>query len=236
MITTLAQQFAAEYAKGVVPAMLKAINAARRDTRIIVAGVLAITYPHQTIWLTSLHGLEILGYAVPAVVDLAMLRMLGIVQTVGMRRPAKFSALVMAGVLGTMSGAVNVAAPADPAVRAIFGALVLVAVGVKIVTSLVGPDFAAIEATETLATTAITVTAGPDPVRSERARRAAQTRRDNAAREAAEKAAAAETRRLARQQRRDDARADAAGLFARIAAETEPGYVDSVAPVSPAIA
>lgn len=156
-MTTLTQQFAAEYAKGVVPAMLKAVTAAKRDTRLIVAGVLAITYPHQALWVTTIHGVGWLGWIIPAVVDLAMLRMLGIVQTTGMRRQAKTAALVMTGLLAVMSAAVNVAAPAALAARAIFGALVLMAAGVKVVTSLVGPDFAAIEATET----AVTAPVGP---------------------------------------------------------------------------
>lgn len=145
---SLARQFAVEYARGVVPGMLHQIKAAKRDTRLIVAAVLAIIYPHQAMWLTTIHGVDRLGWAIPLVVDLAMLRCLGIVQTVSVRRPAKVAALVMAGVLGTMSGTVNISVPGAVAARAIFGALVLVAVGMKVVTSLVGPDFRSMEAAE----------------------------------------------------------------------------------------
>lgn len=234
-MTTLTQQFAAEYARGVVPAMLKTITAAKRDTRLIVAGVLAITYPHQALWLTTIEGVGPLGWIIPAVVDLAMLRMLGIVQTTGMRPPARTAALVMTGLLATMSAAVNIAAPGAGAARAIFGALVLMAAGVKVVTSLVGPDFTAIEATEAQHIAAAQTTpAGPDPKRSEAARRGAQTRRDNAARAATEKAAAAAARRQRREDRRAEKVASQAAMFAQIATELDPTYQDSTAPTSPA--
>lgn len=147
-MSTLTQKFRDEYSKGIVPAMLKAIDAAKRDTRIIVVAVLAITYKHQAAWLSTIDGIGILGWVIPAVVDLAMLRMLGIVQTTGMRRPAKRGALAVFGLLATMSAAVNVAAPGAVAARVIFGALVAVAAGVKIVAALVGPDFDEMEATE----------------------------------------------------------------------------------------
>lgn len=148
---SLTQQFRAEYAQGVVPAMLKAIKAAQRDTRLIVLAVLAITYHHQAHWLTTIEGIGILGWVIPAVVDISMLRMLGIVQTAGMKRPAKTGALKMFAALAVMSAAVNIAAPGAVAARAIFGALVLIAAGVKVVASLVGPDFDEMEQSETAA-------------------------------------------------------------------------------------
>lgn len=220
---TLTQQFAAKYAEGVVPAMLKQIKAAKRDTRLIVAGVLAITYPHQALYLTHVDGMHVLGWAVPAVVDLTMLRMLGIVQTTGMRRPAKVGALVLTGCLAVMSAAVNIAAPAALMARAIFGALVLIAAGVKIVTSLVGPDFAAIEATETKATEVVApVKSAANPNRSEAAKKAAETRKAKAAEQAAADEARRERRRLAAQIRQIEA-----GVKMQDVAGTD-------APVSPA--
>jgi len=146
---TKTQQFAAQYTENVVPNMLKTIKKTHRTTKLIMAGVLAITYPHQAGFLASVEGVDKLGYLIPAVIDLSMLSMVGITQTIGMRRNAKIGALVMTGVLGAISGTVNAAAPAVLFARIIFTALVLVAVGVKIVSSLVGPDFNAIEAAET---------------------------------------------------------------------------------------
>lgn len=205
-MSTLTQKFRDEYSKGIVPAMLKAIDAAKRDTRIIVVAVLAITYKHQAAWLSTIDGIGILGWVIPAVVDLAMLRMLGIVQTTGMRRPAKRGALAVFGLLATMSAAVNVAAPGAVAARVIFGALVAVAAGVKIVAALVGPDFDEMEATE------VAVQVAPAEVDeerramlSERAKRAAATRKEREQREAAEKAAKLEQRRLNREAKKLEA-------------------------------
>lgn len=215
MAQTLTQQFAEQYAKGVVPAMLKTIKAAKRDTRLILAGVLAITYPHQAMFLSTVHGIGVLGWIIPAVVDLAMLRMLGIVQTTGMRTPAKRAALVMTGVLGAISAAVNVAAPAAWAARGIFGALVLVAVGVKFVTALVGPDFAAIEATETAATATVgEAKAGRRCEPGCTCRKHAKARQLTPAQKAA----------ITRQRRKEER---------ELAAMTD-GYVPANAPVSPA--
>lgn len=148
---SLTQQFRTEYARGVVPAMLKAIKAAKRDTRLIVLAVLAITYSHQAHWLTTIDGIGWLGWVIPAVVDVAMLRMLGIVQTTGMKLAAKRGALKMFAALAVMSAAVNIAAPGAIAARAIFGALVLIAAGVKVVAALVGPDFDEMEQSENAA-------------------------------------------------------------------------------------
>jgi len=201
---SLTQKFRAEYAKGIVPAMLKAIKAAKRDTTIIVGAVLAITYKHQAAWLSTIDGIGILGWVIPAVIDLAMLRMLGIVQTAGMKRPAKRGALAVFGLLAAMSAAVNIAAPGAVAARVIFGALVVVAAAVKVVAALVGPDFDEMEATETAAQGA--APADVDEVDAElvakrkaAAAKGVATRKEREAREAAEKAAKAEERRLARE-------------------------------------
>jgi hypothetical protein len=244
-MTTLTQQFRTEYAKGVVPAMLKSIKAAYRDTRIIVAGVLTITYPHQALFLSHVKGVSFLGWIIPLVIDLALLRLVGLMQTVGMCQPAKTAAKRMVVFLGLISATINVAAPAAVAARALFGVLVVVAVGMKVVTSKIGPDFAEIEAQETAVAVApvevAQMLAGcTHPTACSTGRQCASktataaTRKANVQRLADEKAAAAEARREAREAKRLAAKADAAELWARIAVENDPGYVDSVAPVSPA--
>lgn len=151
---SMTAKFARAYARGAVPAMLKTIKEAKRDSRIIVAGVLAITYWHVASHLATVPGIGPLGYAIPLVVDLGMLRMLGIVQTIGMRRPAKIAALIMTGVAGLASAALNITGPGALMARMVFGALVVFAIGIKIVVSLIGPDFAAIGDAETQASTA----------------------------------------------------------------------------------
>ncbi len=194
---TLTQKFRTEYAKGIVPAMLKAIKAAKRDTTIIVGAVLAITYKHQAAWLSTIDGIGWLGWIIPAVIDLAMLRMLGIVQTAGMKRPAKRGALAVFGLLATMSAAVNIAAPGAVAARVIFGALVIVAASVKVVAALVGPDFDEMEATETaIQVAAPAVDEARKAMLSERARQGAATRKENAAKAEAKREEQREARRL----------------------------------------
>jgi len=214
MNASLTQQFRTEYARGVVPAMLKAIKAAKRDTRLIVLAVLAITYHHQAHWLTTIEGIGILGWVIPAVVDISMLRMLGIVQTAGMRPAAKRGALRMFGVLAVMSAAVNVAAPGAIAARLIFGALVLIAAGVKVIASLVGPDFDEMEQSETAAQ--------PTTVTAEIDEEAAQRRRQSAAK-------GVETRR----QRKAEADAKAEAKRAERRARAQAKRLEELVPTSP---
>lgn len=146
--TTLTQQFRTEFAKGVVPAILKTIKNAKWKTVAILVGVMAISYPHQAKYLSTDPSFGKLAYVIPLVIDGAMLTLVGIVQTVGMRRDAKRAALVMVVVCGAISAGINIAAPGTLFARIIFGLIVLVAVGVKWAASKMGPDFTEIEQRE----------------------------------------------------------------------------------------
>ncbi len=179
---SLTQQFAAEYAHGAVPAMLRTIRNTKRLTLLILAGVMAISYPHQAMFLTTVHGVGWLGWIIPLVVDLALLTMVNIVQTIGMARPAKHAATLMIVFCGLLSAVINVAAPAALMARVIFGCIVGVAIGVKVVASKISPDFAAIEAKETEALTAAPRTRKLDPaIAAQRAAKARATRERNKA-------------------------------------------------------
>jgi hypothetical protein len=196
--TTLAQQFAAEYAKGVVPAMMKTLDSGKKRSKALLVLVMAVTYWHVASFLVWHTAFGWFGLAVPLIVDLSMLQMLDVLQTRGMRKPARQAATVFAAVLGLISGAFNVIAADDAFTAFGFASLVLIAVATKVVVSLMGPDFEAIEQVEQ----AVTVTAAPavdeelKARRSEAARQAAATRRQNAA-EAARKAEEAKARRRA---------------------------------------
>lgn len=125
-----------------------------------------------------------------------MIQMLDILQTRGMRRPAKRAAMGFAVVLGGVSGFLNWTAAESTRSAFVFASLVVVAIATKVIVALMGPDFAAMDQVEQ----AVTVTA---PVVDEelKARRQAaaakgvETKRTKAAEAAAAKAAALAKRR-----------------------------------------
>nr|WP_203824143.1 DUF2637 domain-containing protein [Actinoplanes palleronii] len=183
---TLTQQFAAEYAKGAVPGMLKAIRTIKRANNGILAGALAASYLHQGHYLVSL-GAGLFAWIVPAVFDLAMLSMLTISQTAGMAADAKRAALKVLALVVTISAAVNFAAPGPIGLRIIFALVVGLVAGVEWVAAKIRPDFAAIEAREVEATADVRPARRLDPeVARARAAKAAATRRANQAARAAE--------------------------------------------------
>lgn len=152
---TLTQQFADEYARGIVPAMMKAIGNSKWKTRLIMIGVFAVTYTHQAKFLAADPSIGWLGWVIPGINDLAMLTMVEILQTPGMSRDAKRGAAVMLGVCGGLSATVNVAAPGTMLARVVFGVLVAILVGAKLVTARIKPDFSEFERHENQATDAV---------------------------------------------------------------------------------
>ncbi|MFI1988237.1 hypothetical protein [Actinoplanes sp. NPDC020271] len=186
---TLTQQFAAEYAKGAVPGMLKAIRTIKRANNGILMGALAASYLHQGHYLVSL-GAGLFAWIVPAVFDLAMVSMLTISQTAGMAQDAQKAALKVLVVVVSISAAVNFAAPGPLGLRIIFSLVVGLVAGVEWVAAKIRPDFAAIEAREVEATAEVRPARRLDPeVARQRAAKAALTRRANQAAKVAEDAA-----------------------------------------------
>lgn len=163
MSKTLTQQFAAKYARGVVPNALAAIATVKTNTRRIAALALAVSTPHQALFLFGLghpHGLidavvaGVFALLIPAVVDLGMLTMLTVTQTVGIATVAKRRAMIVLTVLVVVSAAVNFAAPGPVAIRLLTAFVAVVLAAVEWVSAVIAPDFAALEATETAATPA----------------------------------------------------------------------------------
>lgn len=160
MTTTLAQKFAARNAKGVVPAALAAIASVKRNSRRIAALALAVSTPHQALFLFGLghpHGLlDIIvsvafALLIPAAVDLGMLTMLTVTQTVGIAVLAKRRAMIVLAVLVTVSAAVNFGAEGPVVIRLMTAFVAVMLAAVEWVSSAIAPDFAALEATETAA-------------------------------------------------------------------------------------
>lgn len=235
MTTTLAQQFATDYARGVVPQMLDAINRVRRSSAWIARGALAVTTPHQVLYIGSLgHGgsdVDIVtawcfAILIPAITDLGMLTMLRITQTAGMHQQARRRALVVLALLVAESATVNAIAPGHAVFRVLVAFAAVVLALVEWVHASVRPDFAALEQHEHRAAEV----AAPAVDADAEARKAARRERDRARRaqrraaelataqaEAERKAATAERRRVARQVR-----------------QLEAAFVAADAPVSPA--
>ncbi|MBB2941838.1 hypothetical protein FB565_001542 [Actinoplanes lutulentus] len=208
---TLTQEFAAEYAKGAVPGMLRAIRTIKRANNLILVGALAASYLHQAHFLVSL-GAGMFAWIVPAVFDLAMLSMLTVSQTAGMATDAKRAAMKILAVVVIISAAVNFAAPGPLGLRVIFALVVGLVAGVEWVAAKIRPDFAAIEAREVEATLDMRPARRLDPeVAKARAAKAAATRRAN-------QAAAAKAARVAEESARSRA-AKAAERAARVRAE-----------------
>jgi hypothetical protein len=149
---SLAQQFAAEYATGVIPAMLKAIKTVKRNVKLVAAGAIIVSTPHQALYLASLgHGdiaAWVFAIVIPLVFDLGMLTMLTVTQTAGMASRAKRRAMVVLAVMVTISAAVNAIAPGPMVLRVLFGTVAAILAALEWVNSAIAPDFAALEQRE----------------------------------------------------------------------------------------
>lgn len=214
-MTTLAQQYATEHAETVVPSMLDAITKVRRNSAWIARGALAVTTPHQVLFLGGLgHGGSVVDIVtawifallIPAITDLGMLTMLRITQTAGMHAQARRRALLVLVLLVAESATVNAIAPGHAVFRVLVAFAAVVLALVEWVHAAVRPDFAAIEVQERAAAPAADEAdeaRKADRRERDRARRAAKRQAEQAAAEAQaeRKADAAERRRLARQTR-----------------------------------
>lgn len=157
---TLAQRFAAQYARGVVPAALDALHTVKTNSRRIAILALAVSTPHQALYLFGLsHPAGVLDIAtaaffavlIPATIDLGMITMLAVTQTVGIAQAAKRRAMWVLAVLVTVSATVNVVAHGPVVLRLLTGFTALVLAAVEWVSSSIAPDFAALETVETSA-------------------------------------------------------------------------------------
>jgi Protein of unknown function (DUF2637) len=158
-MTTLTQQFAAEYAKKAVPGMLRTIRVNKLANKGILIGAVAASYLHQAHFL-DLLGAGVFSWILPAVFDLGIVSMLTVTQATGMAADAKRAALEVLVVVVLISGTVNFLAPGALILRIIFAIVVALVAGVEWVAGKIRPDFAAIETRETELTH--TAPAAPD--------------------------------------------------------------------------
>ncbi|MFF5082490.1 DUF2637 domain-containing protein [Actinoplanes sp. NPDC000266] len=167
MTTSLTQQFATEYAKKVVPGVLRAIRINKLANKGILIGAIAASYLHQAHFLETL-GAGIFSWIVPGVFDLGIVSMLTVTQTVGMAEEAKKAALKILIVVVLISGTVNFLAPGELIMRIIFAVVVALVAGVEWVSGKIRPDFKAIETHENqmASTNPTTISAAPSKTTS----------------------------------------------------------------------
>ncbi|MFY1652478.1 DUF2637 domain-containing protein [Solwaraspora sp. WMMB762] len=142
---TVTEQFAAEYARNAVPAMLKAINSIKRYNRFVLLGALLTSYLHQAHYLWT-QGASYFAYLVPLIFDAAMVSMLTVVRTSGIAKDAKRGALIVFAAAALLSATINFASPGSLGLRLVFALVVVLVIGVELVAGRIRPDFAAIEA------------------------------------------------------------------------------------------
>ncbi|MBQ1062275.1 DUF2637 domain-containing protein [Micromonospora sp. C41] len=143
--STFTQEFAAEYARNAVPAMLKAIGSIKRYNRFVLLGALLTSYLHQAHYLWTQNA-GYFAYLVPLIFDAAMVSMLTVVRTSGIAKDAKRGALVVFACAALLSATINFASPGSLGLRLVFALVVVLVIGVELVAGRIRPDFAAIEA------------------------------------------------------------------------------------------
>lgn len=167
----LTAQYAEAHAQTVVPNMLDAIAKVRRNSAWIARGALAVTTPHQVLFLGGLgHGGSTFDIVtawcfaalIPAITDLGMLTMLRITQTAGMHTQARRRALLVLVLLVVESATVNAIAPGHLVFRVLVAFAAVVLALVEWVHAAVRPDFTALETVEAEAVAQAT----PEPVKT----------------------------------------------------------------------
>ncbi|MBQ1044136.1 MULTISPECIES: DUF2637 domain-containing protein [Micromonospora] len=160
--STFTHQFAAEYARNAVPAMLKAIGSIKRYNRFVLLGALLTSYLHQAHYLWTQNA-GYFAYLVPLIFDAAMVSMLTVVRTSGIAKDAKRGALIVFACAALLSATINFASPGSLGLRLVFALVVVLVIGVELVAGRIRPDFAAIEAeAAALLTAARNLTATPE--------------------------------------------------------------------------
>ncbi|MGA4728666.1 DUF2637 domain-containing protein [Micromonospora taraxaci] len=143
--TAVTEQFAAEYARNAVPAMLTAIKSIKRYNRFVLLGALLTSYLHQAHYLWTQNA-GYFAYLVPLIFDAAMVSMLTVVRTSGIAKDAKRGAMVVFAAAAMLSATINFASPGSLGLRLVFALVVVLVIGVELVAGRIRPDFAAIQA------------------------------------------------------------------------------------------
>lgn len=178
--TTQAQQFAAAYAADMARQMLATIKWVRRAATAIMLTAMVVSYSHQAGFLTGI-GTPVLGaWLIPGAFDALTFLCVKVLGTPGMAQAAKSMALRVLVFPVVASGAVNFMAPGAMVTKVVFVLAVLMIPAAELVASRIKPDFRAMDAMERDMTPSTGVSDEERALRSERAKRAAETRKRNA--------------------------------------------------------
>lgn len=179
--TTQAQQFAAKYAAGMAQQMLATIKWVRRAATAIMVIAMVVSYTHQAGFLTSI-GAPVLGAGlIPVALDALTFICVKVLGTPGMAQAAKSRAIKVLVFPVLASGAINFLAPGAMVTKLVFVVAVMLIPLAELVASVIKPDFRAMDAMERDVVSSANVSAEERAMRSERALRAAATRKRNAA-------------------------------------------------------
>lgn len=180
--TTQAQAFAASYAANMATQMMKTIKRVRQAATAIMVIAMVVSYTHQAGYLTAI-GTPFLGaWLIPGALDALTFLCVKVLGTPGMAQPAKKMALRVLVFPVLASGAINFMGPGELVTKIVFVLAVLMIPAAELVASRIKPDFAAMDAMERdMAPAAAEVDDATKARRSAIAKKAAATRRKNAA-------------------------------------------------------
>lgn len=181
---SLAEQYRAEAAATAVPKALAGMKTTHRLVLGVMTAGMAITYTHAAHYVADDLGAGRMGYAVPGFIDATMLTLVHVATTPGTSKATRYTALGMLAPVAGISATLNFLADGPLVLRALFAAVVLIIVGLKVLGYLAStPDFSALEAVQ--------AQAGPsadDLAAAKRKASAAKARRTRAANAAAKAA------------------------------------------------
>lgn len=178
--TSLAAQFAAKHSKGVVAAAIWTVRIVRWSATAIMVAAMVSNYHHQVDYLLT-HVDWLTAHIAPVALDLLTVLCARILASVVMHAVSKTAAIRAIWFPVVASAALSAAAPGDLISKLVFAGMVGLIPVAEYVASHVKVDFKALEAAETENVVADEVTDVERERRSAIARKAAATRKRNAA-------------------------------------------------------
>lgn len=179
--TTQAQQFAAAYAADMASQMLRTIKRVRQAATAIMVIAMVVSYTHQAGYLTGIGTPALGAWLIPGALDALTFLCVKVLGTPGMAQPAKKMALRVLVFPVVASGSINFMGPGAMVTKLVFVLAVLMIPAAELVASRIKPDFRAMDTMERDMAPAAEVSDEERSRRSEIAKKAAATRKRNAA-------------------------------------------------------
>lgn len=148
MALTATQQYARKMSKRAVPDMIRSVTISTWCNLAIIVLIMFVTYGHSASYLATYPAIGIFAWIIPAILDLSILVDTTTLMTVGMAKKAKTRAMITLTVATLSSAGIQVMAPGEIMVKAIFAVLVGFMALRKWAASAIKPDFAEMDANE----------------------------------------------------------------------------------------